>query len=452
MLDTEIFFEKQRSECDQLAEQNRLSEAIYVAEKSGFDALVNLGLLYASRTHEYEKALSCFFDALKIIQADWVCWCNICHAYTKLFQHDLALQAALKSIKYSHEKSYGCFYNAGVIFLNLRKLTESEDMFRKALEINPQHISSKYNLAMTLLTQKKYAEGWKLYEHRFDEGVLTKKCRSRFAQPDWNGEPIPNRSLLIFSEQGIGDFIFFSRFLPQIRNLVGKIIVEVQEPLVNLIQKNFAVDEVIGRDNSLTGTIQSDYCLSVSSLAHVLKIDADHKIVNAPYIHANFNKAAKIRKVGICWAGSPVHKSDYLRSIPISDWQHFLKNDSLEFYSFIVNTPSKRIWNAKEIYINQGVEKFQINNIFEKLTDFQELSEKIAEMDLVVTVDTGLAHLCGAMGMPVFILLSKESDWRWAEDNQTVWYPSAKLFRKKTSWSDLLAEVNEAISFQNSVD
>lgn len=453
MMNNDLFFERQRLECDQLAAQNRLGEAKYLAEKNAYDALMNLGLFYVSKTQDYQSALNCFYEALKILQGDWVCWCNICHVYTKLYQMDSALEAALKSIKYSHNSSYGCFYNTGVILLNLGRHNHAELMFRESLALNSDHISSKYNLAMCLLAQKKYEEGWLLYEHRFDEGDLTRKCKAKFSQPHWDGQPITDKSLVIYSEQGLGDFIFFSRFLAKIRPLVGKLIVEVQNPLVELVKANFDVDEVIGRDNSLSSSVISDFCQSVCSLPRILKINSDLEIPNMKYIQGNNIKLNKIKNIAICWAGSPSHKKDFNRSIPILEWSPLLLNKNYNFFSFMVNTPTKRIWEGKEINLNYGIENFEIQEINQSVVDFQKISELLSDMDLIVTVDTGFAHLCGAMGKKVFIVLARENDWRWGIDtNNCIWYPTATLFRKKTTWHDLFVEVNSVISSQNDQD
>jgi tetratricopeptide (TPR) repeat protein len=446
MFNSDEFFWRQRIEQDALANQNRLSEAIYVAEKSAYETLVNLGLLFAGKTNQLDKAAYYFRMALKIFPVDWISWCNLCHIYTKLYFYKSGLEAGLKSIKYSDGISHLPFYNTGVVCSLMGNHAHAIQMFESALKMKPDGSSAAYNLGLSYLATKNYQKGWDLYENRFLEGKLSKKCKERFKQPEWDGSDIHQKTLLIYSEQGLGDFIFFARFLPFIKNLVSKIKIEVQKPLVELIKQNFAVDEVIGRDDNLEGTVDSDYCISICSLPRLLKIYADDQIPNDPYIQSK-KVNQTINKIGICWAGNPNHPKDCMRSIPIKHWKPLLENQNYEYFSLMVNSPTIRKWNGKEINLNEGIQQFKITNLTENTSDFRQLLECIEDLDLVITVDTGLAHLCGASGKKVWIVLPQENDWRWSlESDQTVWYPSAKLFRKKTSWDDLFSDVNSLIS------
>lgn len=446
MFNSDEFFWRQRIEQDALANQNRLSEAIYVAEKSAYETLINSGLLFAGKTNDFDKAAMYFRMALEITPTDWISWCNLCHIYTKLYRYKSGLEAGLKSIKYSDGSSHLPFYNTGVVCCLSGNHTHAIELFETALKIKPDDSSAAYNLGLSYLATKNYRQGWDLYENRFKEGKLSQKCKARFTQPEWDGSEIQQKSLVIYSEQGLGDFIFFARFLPIIKNLVGAIIIEVQKPLIELVKQNFMVDQVVGRDDSLDGTIESDFCISVCSLPRILKIYEDYRIPNEPYILSQ-NKTISTKKIGICWAGNPNHPKDCMRSIPIKYWKPLLDNKNYQFFSLMVNAPTIRKWNSKETNLNEGIQNFQITNLTENVSNFQQLLECIQDLDLVITVDTGLAHLCGASGKKVWILLPQESDWRWGvESDQTVWYPSAKLFRKKTTWEDLFAHINLLLS------
>jgi hypothetical protein len=154
-------------------------------------------------------------------------------------------------------------------------------MYKLALELNPSHATASFNLALVLLRQGKYAEGFNMYDWRFKSSDITKRFKERFLQDHWDGRKFKKKSLLIYSEQGLGDFILFSRFIEKAKSLGEKVIVEVQEPLVNIVRDNFNVDVVLPRanNNDWPKAPESDYCISVCSLPKVLKIDNKEKIL-----------------------------------------------------------------------------------------------------------------------------------------------------------------------------
>ena len=440
------------TEITKLENEGRGGEALWCGQRIAVQGLMTYGLSLCSQTQEYEKAVEIFKFINKIDPGNWLAASNLTHAYSQLFKYDDAFEAVNQSIKFSKEENYDVFYNAGVVLTNLGRIADAEIMYRNAAKINPTKESILFNLGLNLLRQGKYEEGWNLYEYRFKVNPLTGSFKKRFLADEWDGRPFKKKSLLVYSEQGLGDFVMFSRFLQQTKKLGGKLIVEVQEPLFDIVKNNFDfVDEVIFRENSTNWPKPplTDYAISVCSLPRIHKIDNIEKIQVKPYLKTNskfkLNKNKKL-KIGLCWCGNSDHSRDITRSAHIQDFKKLFDQKNVEIYSLVKGVKGIRNWIKGKIDLNEGKESLPLIDLESKFNNFEELGAIINSLDLVITVDTGLAHLCGAMGKPVWIMIGRDTDWRWADTvNTTPWYPSATLFRYKTSWSDLVDEVVNAL-------
>ena len=441
-----------------LAKENRGSEVIWATEYISVFALNSLGLAYATYENNYKKALETLYNALKIEPASSMVWSNITHVYSTIGQNDNAIEAALKAVECSDGKDFHSFYNAGVVLTNGGRLQEAEQMYRSARILSPNNENVSFNLSLSLLRQGKYEEGFQLYEYRFKTSEYTGNFKKRFLQDEWDGRKFKKKSLLIYSEQGLGDFIQFGRFIKNIRPFGGKIICEVQEPLAKIVKENFDVDEVISRPNNSDWpqAPESDYCISICSLPRVLKIKGIEEVSSDPYIKTKtvykLKNTGKKFKIGICWAGNPDHKRDCTRSIPVSNFSVLTQNKNIQCYSLMKGVNSKRTWPTGAVDLNDGIEKLNIIDLQDKINDFNDLAGIVKSMDLVITVDTALAHLCGSMGIPTWVLIGMETDWRWMDNiNKTLWYDSVTLFRYKDGWENLLNEVVDALPINQKV-
>jgi hypothetical protein len=446
------FLSNFHSETWDMSNNGRFHESIYIAEHLTVQSLNCLGLVYSTNYKYHKKALDCFYRALKIDPGNWHLWSNIVHVFSLTGQNEKAVIAANEAIKFARGQAFDPYYNSGVVLANLGRLEESEKMYKLALELNPSHATASFNLALVLLRQGKYAEGFNMYDWRFKSSDITKRFKERFLQDHWDGRKFKKKSLLIYSEQGLGDFILFSRFIEKAKSLGEKVIVEVQEPLVNIVRDNFNVDVVLPRanNNDWPNAPESDYCISVCSLPKVLKIDNKEKILHDPYIKPKnkmkLKSVGKKLKVGICWCGNPDHKRDHTRSTYVSSFKPLTENKKIQCYGLLKGVPSKRSWPDGKVDLSTGLSNMNVINLEDKIQNFDDLASAIDAMDLVITVDTGLAHLAGAMGKPTWLLIGSETDWRWMDNADTTpWYPSMKIFRYKTSWSNLIKEVVEAL-------
>mgnify|MGYP003333092049 CR=1 FL=1 len=451
-MNIENFLLKFQNESWNLNNQGRIHESLYMAENAASMVLNSLGLAYSHDVKTHQKALDCFYMAAKIDPGNWQLWSNIVHIYCTDGDLEKAEQASKEAIKFSKGEYFDPYYNAGVIYTYSNKMPEAENMYRKALQINPSHPTTNFNLALTLLRQGKYREGFDLYDWRFKAAEVTKKFKERFLQDHWDGRKFKKKSLLIYSEQGMGDFLQFSRYIEKAKALGGKVICEVQEPLYQIVRENFDVDEVVTRPttNDYPKPLETDYCISICSLPKVLKVSTVDDIYHEPYIKEKtklkLKSTGKKLKVGICWCGNSDHKRDHTRSTFASTFKPLTESDKVQCYSLVKGINFKRIWPNGYVDLSEGIQNLNMSDLSDKINNFESLASAIASMDLIVTVDTGLAHLAGAMGKTTWTLIGTETDWRWMDHvDTTPWYQSMKIFRYKTSWDDLIKEVVDAL-------
>jgi tetratricopeptide (TPR) repeat protein len=244
-------------ESTRLNDQGYNSESVYTSEQLAVQALNTLGLTYCSNKM-FDKSILAFESAVKIDEGNWLLWSNIAHVYSVQDNRIKALDAALRSVEYCNKSAFDPYYNAGVILTSLNRIEEAKEMYKTALQIRPDDANANYNYGLLLLRTGLCKEGWEKYEYRFETSKLTGKFKERFCgrpsglvQPHWDGRKYKNKSLLVYSEQGLGDFIFFARFLPMVKKLGGKLIVEIQDPLKNIVGSNLKIDELVVRPNNI---------------------------------------------------------------------------------------------------------------------------------------------------------------------------------------------------------
>jgi len=445
------FFYDSYQELETLQKENRVSEAKYCAEAFAVHALNTLGLLYVSKLNNYDKALKCFDLATDLDPGNWILWSNKTHLFCTNGKYSEAAETSEKSILYSQGKTFDVFYNGGVIQSILENFEKAENFYKKSMELNPEHYSTKFNLSLLLLKNKKFKEGWSLYNTRYLVDPYIGSFAKRFIQEEWDGRKFKNKTLCVYSEQGLGDFLHFCRFLPNVTKLGGKVICEVQASLAKIIKDNFDV-EVISRDTNgaWPKAPMTDYAISVSDLARVLKIHDVSQFSGKPYL-TNFPKKPKEnngkKKIGINWAGSSDHKKDNLRSIKISSFSEILQNPNFEIYSLVKGVQAVRRWNDIVVNLNEGIENFNLIDETNGVQDFSDMASLIAGLDCIVTVDTGLIHLAGAVGVKSYLLLGPEHDWRWfTAGDTTPWYDSVEIIRYQDSWERTISELTKRLN------
>ena len=316
-------------------------------------------------------------------------------------------------------------------------IEQLEELVREA----PLDAESHWNLGIGLLLHGRFKEGWKEFEWR-TEIPRFRKQHHRFEQPRWQGESLEGRTILLFGEQGHGDTLQFLRYIPLVAARGGRIVLEVPPLLCSLLQGFPGVAECVGLGDAKPEF--STYA-SLMSLPHLLGSQA----IPPPIAPLGLKREAadlplsgKL-KIGLSWAGSPKNKRDRLRSIPLAQWNPLARIEGVAFTSLQMGPKSTGPEDSMHLF-----------NFVEDcagLADFAELAAVVAKLDLVITVDTAVAHLAGTMGKPVWILLNHAVNWRWGlRGTSTDWYPSARLFRqtRPAEWSDVIENVRLQLEAQ----
>jgi hypothetical protein len=274
------------------------------------------------------------------------------------------------------------------------------------------------------------------------------KFRSRFKAPDWDGEDLTGKTICLYCEQGVGDAIMFSRFLPLLKEKnPAKIIVEIQESLLPLFRHNFDFVEFRGRGHGpdYLPVPESDVVASICSLGYFFNIRPE-SISGKPYLRmpSAAPTADGVKRIGFCWMGNPVHGQDMYRSLPMRHFKRLSDLKDVELYSLQKDDGQFRRWLGQLVNLREGAAGLRFTNLAPQLETFMDTAECIMQLDLVVTVDTSIAHLAASLGKPTWVLVPKMSDWRWMRDRtDSLWYDTARLFRQQTigDWDSVFDEV-----------
>jgi tetratricopeptide (TPR) repeat protein len=296
---------------------------------------------------------------------------------------------------------------------------------RRAIELRPDLAIAHSNYALILLRLGHYELGWPEHEWRFK---CNPKFRPRsFSQPRWDGSPLAGQTILLHAEQGWGDTIQFVRYAPLVASRGGRVILECQPELIRLLGNLPGVDQLVPFGQPLR---PFDLHCPLLSLPAAIGTTLNSIPADVPYLHANsanwrerLNVIGNRLKVGLVWAGRPTHTNDHNRSMQLSHFSRLSEIPNVAFYSLQKGPAAAQT----------GLELIDFTT---ELNDFADTAALVGALDLVIAVDTAVAHLAGAIGKPVWVLLPMCADWRWmTERSDSPWYPTMRLFRQ-TRWGD----------------
>jgi tetratricopeptide (TPR) repeat protein len=320
------------------------------------------------------------------------------------------------------------------------RLDAAIEHYGRALDLG--HGGAEWQLAVTCLCDGRMARGWKHYECRLGSLVPIPDLDC----PQWHGQPLEGKRLLVVGEQGRGDEIQFFRYVPALAERGAVVDITTFAESVPLFRTLRGVNQVMPAVPSCKGAY--DYWLPMMSAPLRLGVPDDAGADRVPYLSAPPEKAAYWktvvagmaagrRRIGLCWAGSRRNPKPG-RAVPFDLLEPLLATAGIQFFGLVREQP---VLPAYETHAN-------LLSLGAHLEDFGDTAAVVANLDLVITVDTAVAHLAGAMGVPAWTLLQAAGDWRWRrQDATTAWYPSMRLFRQKTpgAWSDTIAEAAGAL-------
>lgn len=402
--------------------------------KSQKDALIELGLL-KSEQKLHDEALGYFVKVLQLDPNHAASYCNVSSILIDKGQISQAKGAIIKAFELDPNDAVN-HINLGVLLKWEGKREEAKNVFAKAIELGDPKNAAKTNLGLMLMAEGDYENGFALYDYRPKTGLI---CNA----PYYGGEELDGKTLLVYHEQGFGDTVNFARLLKHEKLSGAKIIFSPQEPLMSLFKSSTLGATVMSQDEIMAQNPHFDYHTSLIDLLRTLEIRADAIPQNIEYIEANKEKAEQFAqkldpkkpKIGLVWSGNKQYLGDTLRSI---DHKLFaaLKNPSVQFVSLQKEYDESELETLKN--------ELGIMDFGAELADFSDTAALIASIDMVISVDTSVAHLAATMGKPTWILLPLAADWRWGVSGETTpWYKSVKLFRKAENedWDSTLSRV-----------
>lgn len=317
----------------------------------------------------------------------------------------------------------------GKAHYNLADPEAAAKAFRTAANLSDDSALSRYHRSLAVLLAGIFEEGWANYESRIDVPALGHR---RYDKPRWNGEPLDSKRLLIVAEQGYGDMIQFARYLPLLARFGGQVLFEAPADLIDLFAPLAEHATLIASDSGPVPAGDFDCHAYLMSLGCILGTTAESVPADISYIAAPSDRIDAWRealdgpgfKVGIAWAGRPTHPQDAQRSMDSDLFAPLVEIDGVRLYSLQKDKTTRPL--APELGDRLAAD------FGPQLTRFAETAAIIQHLDLIITVDTSLAHLAGALGKSVWILLPFAPDWRWMlKREDTPWYPKMRLFRQE---------------------
>jgi tetratricopeptide (TPR) repeat protein len=393
---------------------------------------------------QYDAAHKSYERALSLNPKLAAATLNICNVLMEQQRLEEALASSEKGLAV-HPDYAPLHLIRGNILLHLGRREESLKNYDAALAIDPDYHEAHYHRGSTLFLTGRFEEGWRDFEHRwfvpdcgFDRPAL------RAAQ--WKGEGLDGRSIVVYSEQGLGDTIQFVRFLPELARRGGKLTFLCHPNLMQLFGPLTADFEMVG---SVEGTRRFDFQCALMSLP--LRMNMPIPRTQESYLSAELDRTTRWRerigahgfKIGLCWQGNPKGRIDQGRSIP------------LEKYQPLASVPGVRLISLQRTHGLEQLARLPHGMTVETLGDFDADNDAFVDtaaimkcLDLVITSDTAIPHLAGALGVPAWVALKQVPDWRWMlERNDSPWYRSLRLFRQPApgDWDGVVAEMTDAL-------
>ena len=376
--------------------------------------------------NDTENALKFYLKSFELDKKDHIACTNLGSLYEKLNDTEKAKEFYKKSFKL--KPNYEAYHNLGILLRKQKKYNDSISCLQQALKLKPNDPKTELSLGMSYLIIKDFKNGFLHYRNKRPE--LKKRYHD-----DWDGKHYNEATALVYCGGGFGDYIMFSRYLPMLKNYFKETILQVPKELEKLINMNFP-DFKTSSDKD---EIAYNKSICMIDLPYLLNMDID----DIPDIKYTYDKAKAAgykekyfntdkQKIGIFFKGNQnVFKN---RSIPLKEMSSLFSLNNCKFYSFQKNDEENQLEQFKQELVDLGT-------TFE---DFSDTASALVNLDVLVTIDSGIAHLAGALGVRTFLMLPYANEWRWFDDAKTTpWYKSIELFRQKEegNWHSVINEI-----------
>jgi tetratricopeptide (TPR) repeat protein/glycosyltransferase involved in cell wall biosynthesis len=385
----------------------------------------------------YQKALECKTDIAEVHS-------NLGNMLQQKGEFETAFHHFDQAIALQPDFAGG-YNNLGIALRNSGQIDAAFDAYDRAIELKPDFVEAHWNKALNYLLIGDLAQGFAGYEWRFRWSKFQEQNTLRnYAQPRWDGTPLQGKTILLYVEQGMGDTIQFIRYAQLVSDRGGHVIVETQPPLVNLLQLVSGLYQVVPYGT----TVPFDVHAPLMSLPFIFGTTQDTIPLSIPYIHLPASSqvvlpeppSPKTRKIGLVWSGNPDNPYNVARTVPLEQLLSLTALPDITFYSL-----QKDVTAADAELLQAHPE---VHDLRPLLNDFVDTAHLLTQLDLVISVDTAVTHLAGALGVPTWLLLPFAPDWRWMVDRpDSPWYPSLRLFRQPSfgNWESVIATVATAL-------
>ena len=431
-----------------MARKLALQSAMHVYTDLG-PAILSLANLLR-RSGDFSEACTVYESLLDVpnMAREGLCGSAIC--LTEMFRLDEASDRLQRALRIDPRYSQALSQLATVRYLQ-SNLDEAVTYYQRALEMRPDNAGIHVNLSIARLKAGLFREGWEGYEWRWHLPESSCEQARRFNEPLWEGQSEPGLRILLCYEQGFGDTLQFVRYVSLIQELDLSVILICELELRALLKASFPDIKIISVGEVIP---DFDFQCPLLSLPRVFDTALETISANVPYLRANDALVRRWRsriqeqegfKVGLVWAGerrkdASKAQIDSRRSVHFSLFECLLDTPGCVFYSLQKGNAAAQ---AKE-----ASESGKLTDCTEQLTDFADTAALIANLDLIISVDTSVAHLAGAMGKPVWLLSRFDGCWRWLVDREdSPWYPTMRIFRQASpaDWGDVIVQVAEAL-------
>jgi len=409
---------------------------------------VHQAAILSYRRKRYLEAIARFERVLALAPDLPLIHRNICEAYRSQGRLDKAVLHGRRAVELAPQDPVS-IYNLGVIHYDRLEIDQAIAAFRRSLALDPGNDGTHFKLAEVLLLSGQFEEGWREYEHRYGVPGVPRLLPPT-DRPQWDGRPMPDGTLLLIGDQGFGDTIQFSRYIPEVARRCPTLIMACSPEMQPVLAQQPGITRFVARRGAALPAFDA-YC-PLSGLPRLFGTD----LGNIPPVPSLTPDPAKVerwrrpvealvprgyRRIALVWAGRPDHGNDFNRSIALQKLGALAALEGVALLSVQMGPGRNQIgrYFGRAPMIDLGGE----------IKDFSDTMGILAHVDRLVTVDTGVAHLAGSMGKPVSILLPYAPDWRWLRDRtDTPWYPTVTLHRQDApgDWDSAIAKLLQTLA------
>jgi tetratricopeptide (TPR) repeat protein len=435
------------AQAKRLSEASGICEDVLAANPDYPAALALLGIVMAMK-NDLERGVELMRKAISLRPGIPSWYAHLSSMCRNTYRMEEAVQAGQESIRLDPNNA-DHLVNMSLVFVDVDDRERAIACLLRALGLKHDHADGHLAMAQILLAQRDFKPGWAEYEWR-NLTEAGKATMPAMTSAHWNGMRIPTGRLLLVGDQGYGDTIQFARYIGMAAERVQDVILGCSQEMGPLLENIPGVAQYCHRWNDVPG--HAVHC-RLSSLPHIFGTTPDTIPAKVPYLFAEPERAAHwrdrldaslprgLKRIGLAWTGRPTHPNDRRRSVRLSRLLPLTEAGPAAFVSLQKPMPESD---------REAMKAFNgMTDLSADLTDFGETAALIQNLDLVITVDTSMGHLAGAMAKPIWVLVPKASDWRWQLDREdSPWYPTARLFRqaKPGEWDPVLARLTAALA------